>query len=322
MVRTITCLIVLLALLGISRADSAKLEQARRAVDDIKFDEARRLLVEAIAEGTHGPGEMRQIYALSAEVAIVLGDRDLGEKFYLRWLAIDRDARLPEGSAPKLRDAFVAAQAQLAASGPLTLRTERTASELTVSIAADPLAMVRTVAIDGAPPQPAPARFQVEASARPRAFARDEHGNTLLETAPLEASVAPVAPPPERPLPLASPLGPRPSFLARWTTWAVPAGAFLIAGAVFGTLATTEQKEANDLLEDSTKHFYRDFERHQAAFERNAKYAIVLGSVSVLFAIPATMFYIRNRRPWELGGIKVAPVLTQRGGGLAIGGAF
>ena len=121
--RVLGVLVVLAVLVGTARADSPKLTEAKQAITDLKFDQARRALVEALAEGTHGAVAMREIYALSAEVAIVLKDRALGEKFYQRWLALEPAARLPDGSSPKLRDAFVAAQSQMAARGRLALRT-------------------------------------------------------------------------------------------------------------------------------------------------------------------------------------------------------
>jgi hypothetical protein len=318
--RILGVLATLAFLVATARADSPKLQAARQAIADLKFDQARRALVEALAEGTHGPVAMREIYALSAEVAVVLGDRALGEQFYQRWLALDPTAKLPEGSAPKLRDAFVAAQAQMAARGRLALRTERTPTELVVAVASDPLAMIHAVAIEGAAKQPAPGKFAVAAAVAPRAYALDEHGNRLLETEPIAGSATPEEPP--APLQPLTPQKPQPSFVARWTTWAVPAGAFLIAGAVFGTLASVEHNKANDLLDDSTGNFHTDFEKHRSRFERYLKYGIVLGGVGVLLAIPATVFYIQSRKPWELGGIKVAPIANQHGGGLAAFGEF
>jgi hypothetical protein len=327
--RVLGVLVVLAVLVGSARADSPKLGQAKQAIADLKFDQARRALVEALAEGTHGAAAMREIYALSAEVAVVLGDRALGERFYQRWLALEPTAKLPDGSAPKLRDAFVAAQSQMAARGRLALRTERTAGELVVVVASDPLAMVSAVAIEGAASQKPPGKFVVAATAAPRAYALDEHGNTLLETEPNAASPSPSPTAPTSPTPGGQPVEqpitpqkPRPSFAKRWTTWAVPAGAFLVAGTVFGALASVEYEKAQDLRDDSTKNFYIEFEKHHARFERYTKLGIVLGGVGVLLAIPATVFYIQGRKPWELGGIKVSAIANGNGGGLAAVGEF
>lgn len=329
MVTRVLAVILGLVLLGsAAHADSPKLQQARQAIANLKFDDARRALVDALAEGKHGVAAMREIYALSAEVSVVLGDRALGEQFYQRWLALEPAAKLPDGSAPKIRDAFVAAQSQMAARGRLALRTERTGTDIVVAIASDPLAMVHAVAIEGMAPQPAPGRFAVAAASAPRAYALDEHGNTLLETAPIAAEASRPAPEPIAPVGPVVPVGPlaphqpKPSFARRWTTWAVPAGAFVIAGGVFGWLASEEHKKAEDLRDDSTKHFYEDFVKHQSRFERYMKLGIVLGGVGVLLGIPATVFYIQNRRPWELGGIKVSPIATPDGGGLAAFGEF
>lgn len=322
----IRIVVVILLFGSVAHADSPKLGEARKAIADLKFDAARRALVDALAEGKHGAAAMREIYALSAEVAVVLGDRALGEQFYQRWLALEPAAKLPDGSAPKLRDAFAAARAQMAARGRLALKTERTGDEIVVAIASDPLAMVHSVAIEGMAPQPAPGKFAVAVTVAPRAYALDEHGNTLVETAAIAAAPATPGTPPEPARPegpqILTPQQPEPTFARRWTTWAVPSLAFVIAGGIFGVLSMDEHKKAEELHEDSTKHFYTEFTKHHSRFERYMKLGIVLGGVGVLFAIPATVFYIQNRRPWELGGIKVAPIATPDGGGLAAFGEF
>ncbi|HSS02139.1 MAG TPA: hypothetical protein VLM79_34005 [Kofleriaceae bacterium] len=148
--------IVIAALLGLllaavpARADSPKLVDARRAVEAVDYEAARRLLLEALRDGDNSPTAMAEIYRLSARAAVVLGERDLAEQYYRRWLAIDPAAALPGDTAPKLREPFVAAQAYIAAHGRLLARAERTPTgEIDIELIADPLAMARAAAALG-----------------------------------------------------------------------------------------------------------------------------------------------------------------------------
>ena len=189
-----------------ARADSPKLVEARRAVQAVDYDAARRLLLEALRDGGNSPAAVGEIYRLLARASVVLGDRDVAEQYYRRWLAIDPTAALPADTAPKLRDPFIAAQAYIAAHGRLVARAERTATgEIEVELVADPLAMARAAtALDPATrstpapdpatrstpaPDPAtrstPAPFGTDRRARLPSGARvailDDTGNRLLE---------------------------------------------------------------------------------------------------------------------------------------------
>jgi hypothetical protein len=196
------------------RADSPHLAEARRAVEAVDYDAARRLLVDALRDGGNSPAAMREIYRLSARAAVVLDQRELAEQFYRRWLAIDPDAALPDDTAPKLREPFVAAQAYIAAHGRLRATARRTpAGKIDVELIADPLAMAHAAAAldpagsrDAAPAtassrEPArrpPAVFGAERRVRlaeaPRVAILDDRGNHLLELEPTAAvATAPAA---------------------------------------------------------------------------------------------------------------------------------
>ena len=119
------------------RADSPHLAEARRAVEAVDYDAARRLLVDALHDGGNSLAAVREIYRLSARAAVVLDQRELAEQYYRRWLAIDPDAALPDDTAPKLREPFVAAQAYSAAHGRLRATARRTqAGEIDVELIA------------------------------------------------------------------------------------------------------------------------------------------------------------------------------------------
>jgi len=182
--------VAVLALATPAHADSPKLEQARKAIDEVRFDDAQRLLVGALADGGNSPSGVREIYKLSASTAVVLGQREVGEQYFRRWLALDAAAALGTDVAPKLREPFEAAQAYIAAHGRLNATaTWLSTTELDVAVS-EPFAMATSVSIAGG----TPVALSTEHRARlPSATSRpvtvvvfDDHANHLIElqTAP------------------------------------------------------------------------------------------------------------------------------------------
>jgi hypothetical protein len=296
-------LVVILLLLATATARADKLADARKAVDEARFDEARKLLVEAIDAGGNPPVAVRQIYELSASTAIVLGERDLGEQYYRRWLALDPNAKLPAGSSPKLVEVFVAAQAYMAAHGRLVVRASRLGEhEVEVVVDSDPLAMA-TAAIS---PTGIRASFGADRKARVDGLRDamtiailDEHGNGLLDLAVPALTVISI--PDSRVTRV--PMEPKRSVITRWQTWAIPSAAFLIAGGILGAIAVTEHDELDNAIANSGLNFFPDVEAKQRKVRQHATLAIGLGATAALLAIPAVVFYVRAQRPWKLGPV-------------------
>lgn len=305
-----------------ARADNASLVAARRAVLDVRYDDARRLLVEALRRGTSTAAELREIYRLSAATAQVLGQSDLAEQYYRRLLALDPDATLPADASPKLRAPFVAAQAYMAAQGRLALRAAHRGGKLEVAIVSDPLHMVGGVAAiaDGAP---LPARrlsaaqpqVSFEAPAQvSEVVALDEYGNALAAVDVEPASAAPPPPPP--------PVAERPAAAAplarRWQTWAIPAAAFAVAGvglAIDGRLAAGR---LDDLLAGDTMHFFDEAERERRRYERSTILADVSLGVAGVLAITSAVLYLQR----SASHASAAAWIERGGGGVAVGRAF
>ncbi|MEO8702878.1 MAG: hypothetical protein ABI867_22730 [Kofleriaceae bacterium] len=310
-------LILVLALTAVAHAD--RLADARRAIDEVHFDQARALLVAALEAGGATPAELRQLYELSAQVAIVLNQRELGEQYYRRWLALDPAAALPAGSPPKLADVFVAAKAYMAAHGRLAVKAERTGTAVAVVVEADPLAMASAASLDPAgervtftaehratllPPGPAGVRVVV----------LDDRGNQLVA---LDVAAATAIP--EIPHPVALPLpGPRDELrpiLRHWLTWGIPAGGLLLAGAIVGVVAFDQQQQLKREVERSGENFFPDTDARHDRVRREATIAIALAGAGAVLAIPATIFFIRSRRPWNLS-------IVPQPAGMSISGRF
>ncbi len=331
-VACILAIVVIVAIIGIigfpssARADSPKVAEARQAIDEVRYDDARRLLVDAIDAGGNSPAAVRQIYELSASTAIVLGQPDLGEQYYRRWLAIEPGAKLPAGSSPKLTEAFVAAQSYMAAHGRLVVTASRSSvAVLTVVVTADPLSMAAAAGFDGSGERVSfGANHAAELDANVEAMrvvVLDDHGNQLLA---IDVPAATVLSVPDHRTGRLLEDSPRP-FLRQWTTWAVPAGGFLVAGGILGVLAITEQDKLDMLVRDSGSHFFSEVDGQHDKIRRHATIAIGLGAVGVVLGIPAAVFYVRAQKPWTIGSLRngqltVAPVVGP--GGLGVAGAF
>lgn len=281
-----------------ARADSPKLADARRAVEAVDYDAARRLLLDALRDGGNGPAAVGEIYRLLARAAIVLDDRDVAEQYYRRWLAIDPGAALPADTAPKLRDPFIAAQAYIAAHGRLVARAERTPTgEIDVELVADPLAMARAAAALDPAARSAPVAFGSDRRARLPAGSRvailDDTGNRLLEL-DVAASAASTLPAGENPAPAADATD-HPPWTRNWLTWAIPTGAFGLVAAGFGIATLASYQRADMITSDSGKYHLVDAEDNLRRGRTFVWVTVGAGALTIAFGIPTAIFYLRQR---------------------------
>jgi len=325
--RPLAALVALVLAAAPARADSPRLADARRAVEAVDYDAARRLLVEALHDGDNSPAAVREIYRLSARAAVVLGERDLAEQYYRLWLAIDPDAALPGDTAPKLREPFVAAQSYIAAHGGLRARAQRIATgEIDVELLADPLAIAHAAAaIDPAgSAAPAPVAFgsarRLRLRAGPRIAILDDRGNHLVELEPAGAESAGVgsAADSDRAAPPATRREPTP-WTQRWLTWAVPTAVFAITAAGFGVASLASYDRASQITRNSGNSFQSEA---QDNVHRGAIFAwITAGAAAVAIgcAVPTTIYFSRNR---SLGHVQLAPVAGANRIGIALDGRY
>jgi hypothetical protein len=232
--------IALVATAATAYADSPKLAEAKHALDEVRYDDAQRLLVAAIKDGGNSAAAMREIYQLSASTAIVLGQTDVGQQYYRRWLALDPTAALADSVSPKLRTVFVAAQADMAAKGAIAVSASLEGRDVDVSVGSDPLAMARGgCAIGGGPTVPFDAHGHARLANEPRVAVCDESNNRLVEV-DVAASATPA--------PIPAPTSAEPvhhSAFGRPSTWWLLGGLDVPASMICLGLALRQSTDGN-----------------------------------------------------------------------------
>jgi hypothetical protein len=294
-------------------ADNPSLTQARRAVKDVRYDDAQQLLVAALERGGNTPAELREIYLLSAATAVVLGQAELGEQYYRRVLALDPTAKLPTDVSPKLRERFVAAKAFMAAQTRLEIRAERQKDQIRITVIGDPLNMIaKYAAIAHGEPLPVETTTTLEVprdTGATEVRALDEHGNTLATTAivdePAEATPAPHHDEPHEPA--ETPL------VRRWQTWAIPAGVAAAVGIGFFIDARLAKGELDDILASSSTHFLADAESQRQRWQNDMLVTEISLAAASAFAVTAIV--MRATAP-------VSPQISPHTVGVAIAGKF
>jgi len=218
--------------------------EALVAKQELAFDEALVLLERAWHRGGSRPAQIRRIFALSGQFAGDIGDYDAARLWFSRWLCVEPDAALPAGASPKVTAAFAEAQRGLGGAS-ITARARIRGDGIEFVLERDPLSLVTRVrAGDGTIAVEQNTRVELPIVEAVELLDRD--GNVLLT---IQATREVVPPPP-----------PRPSWYARWPTWAgATAGFAVIAGASFGVSlharsqwrelnATSGQHEASEAL--------------------------------------------------------------------------
>jgi hypothetical protein len=320
-------LAIVCALACAARADSAKLEQARQAIDGVRYDEAQRLLVSALEAGANPPASLQEIYRLSANTAVVLGQTDAGEQYYRRWLALDPTATLGKDISPKLRAPFDAAKAYIGAHGRFDVTVTRTGPrEASVEVVSDPLAMARSARLERSTvvtPFDATkhAKLAVEVTAA-RAYVLDEYGNVLRELDVPAAAAAPLQAPyvteqkPETTTKLVEHRGThRTALLA----WGIPCVSLLAIGGFFTAVGVYQHYRIMDVVGDSKDYYYEDLQSKRNG--RNATIALgsTFGGLGLLLLIPTAIYWSKNK-------VYTERVIVPTGGdgtaGLAFKGRF
>jgi hypothetical protein len=316
-----------------ARADKATLREARRVVEEeVRYDRAQELLVTALHQGDNGPDDLAGIYELAGVAAVVLGQRDVGEQYFRRLLALRPQATLPAETSPRILELFTAAQAHVAAVGNLrvAVRAEN-AREIVVDVTADPLGMVAGAQVSyregdttgsarGTLPAPISVEMPDGAVATGVAIV-DEYGNRLQELPPPAMSEIRHDDRRDIRLPPEQPRDTKPGIFLRWSTWAIAAGVTGAAGAGFAYDARRAHDNLDDILANPNDHFFGEAEDARRRWKRSSTIANVAFATTGVLVVGAITVAIIERRRGDGKKAALVPWVGD-GAGLAIVGAL
>lgn len=311
---------IVLAVSPLAHADEpSPLGQAKLLIEQVRYDEAQRLLITALEGGGNQPPAMREIYKLLAASAVALGRPDDAEKYYRAWISLEPKAALEAGASPKLREPFDAAKSYITANGPLDVAAELVAdSEVRLHVISDPLALARSARLrDEGEAAPIVDRGAVVGGQGSVVLVIDRHGNTLVE---LPVRGSPQPPPATDYAPTYSRDVVEPVVMPKRSTTfyalAIPTGLALATAVGFGAASIVYNRQVQNALDDSGGHYYSDVVGDQKRVTQFWKLSAIIGGAGLVLAIPTALLYMRDR------DTMVMPFADGHGAGAAIAGRF
>lgn len=298
----------LVAHAGTAWAEAESIAKARVAIGEADFENAQRMLMAAIQAGHLELEDVRTAYQLLARNAAALGQAEIAEQYYKRWLVVDPGATLPADASPKLREPFNAAKDWATAHGALTGKASIRGTTVIVMVSADPLGMAKSARVAGGEPVALDAelRAKLVLSDGKDVSILDAHGNTLVVITPTAATG-------EEPTPT-GPTEMRASH--RYLAFGIPAVVFIGGAVVTGILANSEWGKANDAIDDSPNNFFSDADDHATRARYFTIGSIAAGAVGVGLGIAAVVSF-SNRHETV-----VVPHASDDGAGVSLIGRF
>jgi len=344
LIGSIALALALAATAGRAHAEerASPLDAAERALDELDFRTARSLLDSALRSGDNAPASLQRTYLLSGIVAASFGDRKAAVGAYRRALAIDPDADLPEGLAPKMTAPLAEARRRnRSRSISVGCAHSSSAGSIFATVESDPLQMVagavaryRDDVGDPRVESLAGARHMVfaipdEATGRVQLAVVDVHGNQLAtpcevlierpDAGELEydatgrgahgSTRAPSAKlsrksPPTRGRP----------FVARWYAW----GTLSLGLAAAGTYCGLEARQSATALSQAISHSDSYEFSDAAAIERRGKRQalasnVAFGAAAGVAVLGAILWLVTDDEPAD-GRRTVVSAMPSRGG--------
>ena len=227
---------------------SGQLDQALKSVEDLQYDQARGMLLQAVESGKLQAADLVKAYF---NLGIVESGLDNGveatDAFYLA-LMLEPTVALPKGSSPKIREYLNEARKRVMQVGVLQVRLTLVRGELGVAIDNDPVSLVKQVKVTFTKGEGGTSEASLDPKGKMRidvgsdasdvqAELLDDNGNQLRVLKPAEAGAdkpkpKPVADANER------------SWVANWGLWA---GVSVFFGAT-GTYLMLKSGQTEDAL--------------------------------------------------------------------------
>lgn len=310
--------------------DSALLDQAQQAIDDIDYETARKLANQALDGGKLEGTALHRAYRLAGESAAALGDTRSAKEHFLRWIVLDPKAELPAGSSPKIGMPFAEARAEADKLGRFSVdvAVNRQADKVEIVLSAhDPLAMVAgmrlqlgdasVVAVTGARAVLPAADAKTVAVAIAVVDARGNElsrrtvaGSTSATGGDTTPGRGPEAGDPDRP----ARRGGWPTIV-RWPVWTGVAVVAAGAGGFFAYQVGQTEDELAALNAASDMHSFDEAEAVRERGERQALFANIGFGVAGAAALAAVLAFAL-----EPDRVEILPAPTA--GGATIGAAI
>ena len=326
-------LVAVLAMCPRAHADAPQLAQARAAIDEVRYDDAQRLLIAALEAGGNSPAAVRDIYKLLGASAVALGKTDDAEKYYRAWIALEPKAALEAGVSPKLRAPFDAAKSFITANGPLDVAAEVVSDYVRLCVISDPLSLARSARMrDEGAGSSIVDRGALVRGRGTAVLVLDRYGNTLVELAatgvptptngssPSGATAGGATTNDATPIYSRDAAGPLvdapPKRSTAFYALAIPTGLLLATGIGFGTASIVYNGQVQVAVEDSGGYYYDDVLDKQSKATLFWKLSAIVGGAGLVLAIPTTILYLRSR------DAAVVPFVDGTSAGAAIAGRF
>jgi hypothetical protein len=229
-------------------AETGKLDQATKAIEQLNYTEAQQLLFAVVQSGHATSEQLAKAYFDIGQCEAALGnDVEATDSFYLA-LMIQPATIFPAGGSPKIRQRLNEARSRVTEVGVLEASARLHDGVLDVRLRNDPLQLVKNIEVvttraggdmghaklDGKT-----SRVEIESDVQTvRVLFHDEAGNELkaLDVEPGAKTEG------SAPAPVDGPS----SVWAHWGLWAGVAGAFAIGGTYFTVEAAKLDKRARD----------------------------------------------------------------------------
>lgn len=319
--------VIALVLLGGSGApradDGGRLARARAAKQRVDYEAALVEVERALQAGGLSVEDSREALLLRGEFLAVLGRAAEATETFVELLAVAPGTAIDPGLAPRVVDAFEAASRQAVRPVVVSCRVSRRGT-LAVALEAGSSARVRFVRVErrekGAtrrvsdqvtpPTEMMLARRALEVAC----FAVDAHGNALVggpgwERPLVAASAATLHTPRAIAAATVAADVERPSFWS-WRSpwpWAGAALAVGAGGATFHWLASRDQARLDELIDESSTHYYPDASQVLERGERRMRWArgLYIGA-GALAAVAVTMALLPARRPRTRSAVRLS----------------
>lgn len=286
----VSAVVAIAMVAGTAHADD-DLAEARRLEASLDYAGAIAVVNRLLVRGGAEPGQLAELHLLAGRLAAGLDRPQVAEGHFARLLALRPEARLPDGTSPKLTVPFETARAR---SIPLSLHVTSARGLITIHRDADALGLVVGIQVHVVDATGTHSdvtdrgRIRIAIPAATSAIevtALDAAGNRVwIGTAPDEPIV-------EGPRPPRIVFGEGPSFVGRWPLWAVITGVAVGTG-VFATVKFYSAQDEFDRLKRAGETNFtalQDLETRGRRWGWTANIAfgagVVTGLVTIAFSV-------------------------------------